>query len=222
MALQDFNKIEIANAFQFEVMQSAGFSVKISADDNLFDYLDVRNDGGTLHIGLKPGNSYFNTTQKAAITLPSVVSLNVSGASKGKISGFNSTGDMELELSGASELNADNFSAGKTTCTITGASTLSGNMKTADISAEISGASTLDLKGSGGNAAVNASGASHARLSGFPVTGATVNLSGASDAAINTNGDLNADLSGASRLTYTGNPRLGRIEPSGASSINPG
>jgi hypothetical protein len=56
-------------------------------------------------------------------------------------------------------------------------------------------------------------------LEDFPVFDAEIELSGASEAQVVLNGTLDADASGASRLYFGGNPTMGRIDLSGASSI---
>jgi len=45
-------------------------------------------------------------------------------------------------------------------------------------------------------------------------------LSGASNASIQVNGKLDLELSGASRLTLGGNPTMGKVQISGASSLS--
>ena len=64
------------------------------------------------------------------------------------------------------------------------------------------------------------SGASNLNLESFPVNDATVTVSGASHAVVNPSGTLNVDASGASSLQYIGNPNLGTINTSGASTVN--
>jgi hypothetical protein len=49
---------------------------------------------------------------------------------------------------------------------------------------------------------------------------ADVKLTGASYANIQTDGTLNINLSGASRLDYSGTPAVNKIDISGASSVN--
>jgi hypothetical protein len=48
---------------------------------------------------------------------------------------------------------------------------------------------------------------------------ANIELSGASHASLEINGKLDVSLSGASSLGYGGNPTLGRLDVTGASSI---
>jgi len=104
---------------------------------------------------------------------------------------------------------------------LSGASSLRGAMDTGDVRFTLSGASRLTLEGIGGDMDLTASGASDASLGGFEVKDASVELSGASQARLNVTGRLDAEASGASQLRYLGNPELGRIESSGASSISP-
>ena len=54
----------------------------------------------------------------------------------------------------------------------------------------------------------------------FPVNDADVEFSGASSGTINLSGRLDADISGASRLYYIGEPTMGNINTSGASSLS--
>jgi hypothetical protein len=65
------------------------------------------------------------------------------------------------------------------------------------------------------------SGASSLKLDDFTVGNANVDFSGASSGTINLDGRLDADLSGASRLWYIGEPTMGTIDTSGASTISP-
>ena len=48
---------------------------------------------------------------------------------------------------------------------------------------------------------------------------ANVEASGASEVTVNASGRLDADASGASDVYYLGSPILGRIDTSGASSV---
>jgi len=66
----------------------------------------------------------------------------------------------------------------------------------------------------------NVSGASHFNLDDFIANNADVNFSGASRGTVNLNGRLDANLSGASRLWYIGEPTMGDINTSGASAIS--
>jgi hypothetical protein len=150
--------------------------------------------------------------------MPELKSLELSGASKGKVNGFKSSQDFDLDLSGASELDID-LEAGEFISEISGASKLSGYLKATKSRIDLSGASGVKLNGSGGDLVLSGSGASHIELSGYPVADTDIDLSGASEAILNVNGRMDVELSGASSLKYTGNATLGRQDISGASNI---
>ncbi len=200
VALRDFDRIEVGGAFRVDIRQRESYSVLIRVDDNLVRCLDVRLAGRTLHIGFKSECWVSRATaMESRITMPTLLGLELSGASKGTIAGFRSERSLEVNVSGAS--------------------TLQGEIEAGDVTAEVSGASRLELAGRGNNLKVDASGASHVELSGFAVRDAAVEVSGASSATVAPAGRLDAQASGASRIYYLGNPTMGRIETSGGSSI---
>ncbi|GAI84175.1 unnamed protein product, partial [marine sediment metagenome] len=217
----DFTRVEVGYALEVEVIQSSSFSISITADDNIFDYMDVSKSGETLKIRLKSGYSYTSYTAIAEITMPELYRLDLSGATHGSVQGFSSSHDFVLELSGASSLNISDMAAGNIRFDLSGASHLTGSITAGgDARFDISGASSVTLSGSANDLNADASGASHLGLDDFPVHNADVNLSGASSSTINTDGTLDANLSGASHLYYIGNPTLDDIDLSGGSNIS--
>jgi len=219
MDYSNFTKLDAGYAFQVEITRADSFFVSITLDDNLYDYLEVSQAGSTLRIRLKSGYSYLRTTQRAIITMPDLRGLNLSGASRGDVSGFSSTDSLDIDLSGASSLDIDGLTAGNTDFNISGASRVYGSIEIADGDFNVSGASTVELEGTATDVTMNVSGASTMRLRDFAVDDADIILSGASSATINASGSLDVNASGASGLTYTGNPTLGDIEVTGASTI---
>ena len=215
----DFTRVEVGSAFEVEIDQSGSYSISVTADDNLFDYILVSKQGSTLKIRLKSA-SYIATNTKAEITMPQLRGLELSGASKGTISGFSSTENLKVEVSGASSLELVDISSGDAKLSISGASSVKGNLKTGDIDFDVSGASTVELEGSAKDIDVDASGASHVKLADFSVRNADVTLGGASNGTVNLDGRLDAGLSGASHLKYIGEPTMGNINTSGASTLS--
>jgi hypothetical protein len=215
----DFTSVNVSSAFTVDITRSDSYWVSITANENLLDYLDVCQVGKTLYIGLKRA-IYTNTRQEATITLPELRKLGLSGASRGSLSGFSSTGSLEFDVSGASALTIASLTAGDTEFDISGASRVNGALETEDCDFDISGASTVDLEGSGNDANIDASGASSVRLANFPVANARIDLSGASQATLNLSGTLDASLSGASHIKYLGEATLGNIKTSGASTVS--
>lgn len=197
-----FDKVDVSNAFKVDIRQGDTFDVVIRIDDNLLEYLDVFKRGKTLKIGLKPGRIYNirKATMEAEVTMPELTGLELSGASHGSITGFESARDLDVDVSGASMLRGD--------------------IEAGDARFDVSGASQVTLGGSAGDVAIGASGASQVDLSAFSVDDADVEASGASKVTVNASGKLDVDASGASHVYYLGSPTLGRVETSGASSVN--
>jgi len=199
-AFTNFTEVEISSAFKFEIEQSSSYDISITADDNVMEYVQVSQDGQTLKIGLRTVPPLWSATLRASVTMPQLHGLTVSGASRGDIYDFSSTEDVNIKVSGASRVTGD-ITAG-------------------NVEFDISGASTIQLEGSADDMIADVSGASRFNLGGFTVNNVDVNLSGASAGTVNLDGRLDADLSGASRLWYIGEPTMGDINTSGASTIS--
>jgi len=191
----DFKKVEISSAFEFEISKSSSYSVSVTADDNIIEKVQVTKEGDTLKIGLKPFIRLGSVTLRANVDMPQLHGLDISGASRGTVSEFSSIEDIDITVSGASRVTGD----------ITGG----------DAEFDISGASTIQLEGSATNIVADVSGASSFDLGGFRVNNANIDISGASTGTVNLSGRLDADVSGASRLSYMGN-----ISTSGASTLS--
>jgi hypothetical protein len=131
--------------------------------------------------------------------MPQLGGLTVSGASRGTVANFNSTEAVSIAVSGASRV--------------------TGDITANDIGFDVSGASTIELEGSADNMTARVSGASLFSLDDFTVNNANVNISGASTGTINLDGRLDANVSGASTLLYIGDPVMGTINVSGASTL---
>jgi hypothetical protein len=196
-----FSSVEAGSAFQVTITQSASYSVKISAGERVFDRIQVTQQGETLKIDVKPGVFFGVFGGKAEITMPSLDSLKISGASIGTADGFSSANQFTAQVSGASSLELNNFNAG-------------------DVNFEVSGASHITSQGHGSNLTSTVSGASDLDLTNFSVNNANVDISGASHAIVNLSGRLDVQASGASNLQYIGEPTLGTINTSGGSNVN--
>jgi len=199
-AFTDFTEVEIGSAFEFEINQSGSYSINITADDNIMDYVQVSQDGQTLTIRLRRFISFGPVTLRASVTMPELLGLTASGASHGTVSDFSSTENLDITVSGASRV--------------------TGDVTAGNVEFGISGASTIQLEGSANDIDANVSGASHFNLDNFIVNNADVNFSGASSGTVNLNGRLDANLSGASRLWYIGEPTSTDINTSGGSTVS--
>ena len=219
----DYNKftdINAASAFRIDITRSDSYSVQLTVDDNLLEYVEISQEGETLEISLKDVTLIWPVTMEAKITMPELSELVISEATKCVISDFISTKNLDIELLGASSLDLVDISAGDVQFTVSDASRVIGDIAADGTEFNIDGASAVRLGGSANDMIVNADGASHAELTDFKVENANIKFTGASTGTINVFGKLDADLSGASTLTYLGVPAMGSISTSGASTLS--
>jgi hypothetical protein len=203
--LGGFDSLDAASAFDVRAAHGTAFEVAVTADDNLLDEIRVATRNERLVIRLREGTSLRpGATLRAKVTMPGLRSVTASGASDITIgSGFPRVPRFEVRASGASRVQ--------------------GAVQTTTLDGELSGASSLAMTGGADELLLAASGASRLRLAGFPAARATIELSGASTAGVHVTESLDrVRVSGASRLHYTGSPRLGDVETSGASAISGG
>lgn len=194
-----FNSIEAGGAVEVRVKQDNANTVRVEADENLLEYLDVFTDGNTLVIQSKDG---FNLDPSEDIIIyasaPRFANLDISGASK-LISEGTLTGDeMEVGASGASEIRMD--------------------VKVEKLQAGLSGSSTMELRGEASHFVTEGSGASTIKAMDLNTEETTLDLSGSSNAEVTANKQLNVEASGASDVRYRGNANINQ-KSSGASSV---
>jgi hypothetical protein len=201
--LVDFDQLVVGFAFEATIRQGEAYSVVLTVDDNLADFVQVTKRGQTLEIGLDPDRAMNvrNATLRAEVTMPALTAVEASGASHLVFSGFAARDDLSATATGASSIRGEVL-AGKATL-------------------EASGGSQITLQGEATDLVLDLSGASTADLEGFPADNIDATLGGASHAVVYASEHLDVEASGASRLTYVGTPTLGRVQTSGASTVEP-
>ena len=174
--VDDFDEIRIESAFEVTVEVGPDTSVVVRADDNVIDQLIVEVDGDELRLGLD--ESLRNGTLEATVTMPSLRSATVSGASEVAITGVDAA-DLDVDVSGASEVTASG--------------------RAAALRLDASGASDVRFDGLVVDTArVEISGASDVGLENASMVRGELN--GASDLTVSADADASLDVNGASTL----------------------
>ncbi|MDR3679658.1 MAG: DUF2807 domain-containing protein [Flavipsychrobacter sp.] len=202
-SVKSFNAIEIGGAMDVTVNQQDGAtpSIQLYGYENLLKYIKTEVKNNTLSVYTVEGTE-LNTDQKikVVITLPSMSSLSLSGATDGVIHGIVKGNDFKLEVSGASDVVADNVSVTNFSTEISGAAKVKVNGGTVEsANYELSGAAVLNAF----NLVTNTT---------------TVELSGTGIANVNAQKTLDAHLSGIGAIRYKGHPAV-TSEKSGIGSI---
>ncbi len=215
----DFTKVEAHDGFQLELTKSSAYSIEITTDDNVQEYLEVTKSGDTLRIRLTGFRGYSSVTLEAKITMPDLYGINLSGGSQADITGFSSSHDFSAQLSGGSRITGD-ITAGDADFDLSGGSRVTGNLIVGDADFDLSGGSQVNLEGTADDLNIDSSGGSQSDLEDFSVDNADINISGGGRATVNVSGTLDINLSGGSRVLYIGEPTLGDIDLSGDSTVS--
>jgi hypothetical protein len=135
------------------------------------------------------------------------------------VTGFSSEGDLVISLGGASEIELNEIDAARIIMDLSGASRVTGFIQADSIEIEVSSASQIRLEGSADYLAVKAGGASTLELLDFITQNADITLRSASKGTFNLVKTLDARVNGASTLEYTGEPVIGTLDVTGASTF---
>jgi len=201
MNLSGFSRVDVSDAFEVDIRQSEQYGVVVQVDSELVDDLIIEKSGDTLKIGLDPHRltNFNGKTLKAEISMPELIDLELSGASRAYLHNLRTDSALRIATSGASRIE--------------------GQLEVSSVRFTVSGASDVELSGSARTLTLDASGASEVDLGSFVVGDADAGVSGASEALIAVNDSLRASTSGSSSLRFKGNPKIERMHSSGGSSI---
>lgn len=190
VALSGFDRIEAGLTFDLTIHQGEEFSVVLHSDDNFIDYIQVDQSGGTISFGFKPGYAYnsHGVTLRADVTMPELAGLELSGSSHATLDGFASSGDLQIEL--------------------TGASTLDGSLEAEKSSIALYGSSYLKLAGSTDELQLDACGSNLVDLGDYRAGTATVQASCNSRVVVNVLDTLAGEASQNAQVYYIGQPTL--------------
>lgn len=196
-----FKNIEVSGAIDLYVAQGETKPVKIEADENLLQYIEVQQKGSRIVIKSRDGVNLQPTGKiKVFISTPVYNHIDVSGASNiiGQTKIMN-TEELKLEVSGAGEINMD--------------------VNAPTLSAEVSGAGSVNLKGETKTFDLTLTGAAKAHCYELLSENTRVDISGAGEADVFASVKLAADVSGAGNVTYKGGATNVSQQVSGAGSV---
>jgi len=188
-----FDGIEVGGAFTVILSQGDPQMVKVETDENLQSNVVIEVEDNELQISSKgmhnPGklNVY--------ITVKELHSLNVGGAASVKGENKLTSDHLSIETSGAAKAEL--------------------NIETIKLTTEVSGAADLKLSGSATEHTSELSGAGQLKALDLLTSRSTMDISGAAEGRITAKDEINADVSGAGKLTYYDEPGVKHINKSG-------
>ncbi len=198
--LSGYNEIQIDGNLNVEIQQGDTYSFYITGDRDFTKNFNAQTNGKKLEIasdfkwkniagGSKKGTVY--------ITTPMLNYLEINGLNNTVVKDLK-TDALKIEINGAS---SNKFDIDVNKLTI-----------------ELNGASKATLKGRASKATIELNGASKINTLALEIDEGIFDISGASTANVWVKETLKANLSGASKIMYNGNPKI-QSQTTGGSSI---
>jgi len=195
-----FEKLDMGSAFVITVTKANDYKVEAAGREQDLKDLVVKVSNGKLSIGYPNNWGGWKNRKEVyiTVTMPKLVGVDFSGASKSKVSGFSSE-RFSINLSGASQGNFD--------------------IDAKELALDCSGASGITITGDGKSLNADVSGASSVNAFDFKVDVANIDASGASGAKVYVTSKIVAEASGASNVRYKGGASSVVANTSGAGSV---
>jgi hypothetical protein len=183
------------------VTQDSVYKVTVEADGNLFEYIEVREEGNTLRIREMDGyNLDPSRGIKVYVSAPRFTQFDASGACEIITQNqVRSTERIDVDLSGACDVQLD--------------------LNAPAVTVDASGASSIKLKGETKDLKLDGSGSVNFRCFDLMSESVYVGISGAGDAEVHASVKLDVSVSGAGSVKYKGNAAVNQ-SISGAGSVN--
>jgi hypothetical protein len=165
-----FRGVEVNGQWQVTIERGDAWRVAVEAPAELGDNVRVRLDGDALELGYD-GRWWFgdfggDDGLEATVTMPALESLEISGSSRVRFSGFEG-GTLSLEVSGAGDVRGAASRYDALTLDMSGAGNLDlGDVTVTDADIDVSGAGNVTLRMAGGRLTGDMSGAGNLQYFG--------------------------------------------------------
>ena len=199
----NFKNVDVSGAATVLVSQGDHAAVRIEADENLMQYIEVNQEGDKIIIHERPGFHLLPANKdriKVYVTAPVYNSIEASGAcdiiSQNKIS---NSEDLDVHVSGAGNIRME--------------------LEAPKLEAEVSGSGSIYLKGQTKDVSIDLTGAGDAHCYDLQAENTKVDVTGAGSAEVYASVRLDAEVSGVGSVKYKGHASEVNQQVSGAGSV---
>ncbi len=199
--ISGFEGVKISSIFNGEIIQGDDWKIILQGEERDLDDVVVRMLNDDLEFDFTRDISDWDTERekvKVFITMPDLETLELSGAARVSVTGFEEN-YLQLDLAGASSADID--------------------VEVSDIDIEMDGMSSLTLYGRGERLEANIAGACSLDAFDYDVDYAQVDASGLCTIKLSVAEELEIDASGGSEVRYRGDPMLKSQRSSGSRII---
>ncbi|RDV15752.1 PspC domain-containing protein [Pontibacter diazotrophicus] len=197
----DFSEVTVSGPYHVQIKQGSNYSIRVRGEDKELRLLSIEKSGQELRVRYAEENfNLFDDRNPVLIQIvaPDYRSIDLSGAIKADI-GRISSDDLQMNFAGAIRSTAD--------------------VNVRNLKVDIAGASISKFTGRTESFELDATGAGVVDADGLQAASVDADVTGASAAQVYATNKLRAQASGASRITYRGNPSDTTIDSNGPSSV---
>lgn len=186
----DFDGVDVSGPIKVFVSQDSISSVKIEADENLMEYIEIENNGDVLDISTRGGyNLRPRTGIRIYVTAPSFHMLSVSGS-----------GELKTQTKISSVKDVD--------VSVTGSGDLILNIDAPGIKSNITGSGNLTIDGGTRNFYTEVTGSGEVHAFDLLSESTDVKIAGSGDVEVFASKQLKISISGSGDVKYKGNPSV--------------
>ena len=195
-----FTGLKVGGAFDVVLNQSGEHKIVIEGSDEVIEKVRTEVKGDVLHIDMKRDWSWGDDDVTVYVDFDELESLHISGASNIRAETKVIADDLEIEVTGAGDIDLD--------------------VESKALEILVSGAGDVNLSGSTNTQNVRLSGAGDYQAQHLKSKYTTAKASGAGSVVVYASEEIEAYASGAGSVKYYGNPSKEKTDASGAGSIS--
>jgi hypothetical protein len=189
-SISNFTEVSLAGSMTVYITQGSTYSVKVEADENLFEYLKIEKDGNELEIGSR--NNYNLRSKggiKVFVTSPTYEGAEVAGS--GKII-------SQSKITNARVINID----------VAGSGDVQLDLDAPEVHAEVAGSGNVLLKGTTRELQIDIAGSGDIKAFDLMAEVTKIDIAGSGNAQVSASRELDVDIAGSGDVTYKGNPAV--------------
>ena len=194
--VRGFDRIHFALPTAMTVSQDSKYAFELTADANIFDYIDVRVEDGVLTVDAAKGVRIKSMKGKVSVSLPEIKEITAAGS-----------GDIILsECKIPSAISRFNVS---------GSGSITADIEAESVLAKISGSGDILLRGKAENLKCSVSGSGRIQAFDLPAVNVDCTIAGSGSIEVNAQKMLAAKIAGSGSVLYRNTPEV-RMNISGS------
>ena len=195
--LGSFSEVKVGEAIDLYLIQGSSEKVRVEIESGDLDDVETRVSGGTLKIGMRPGN--YRHTVKVYVTYRKLDAITATSASNVYTEGKLRSERLYISISSAASAEME--------------------IEAEMLNINVSSSGDLEIKGTAKNASMEISSAGDVDAYDLIVDQLSVHASSAGDAKVNVKSSIQAHASSGGSVRYRGNPTQSQTTSSSGGSV---